>query len=363
MNGSPRASDDEGTYPRLQGRLQDQLAFVNNLLTTLSVAVLAFAAGAVGDPAKLHELGWRRGLFGAALLLLAASLLVGIGLAVNRLQSFRITAQIARIRELHDDLDLDWRDTDSVKVRLWRRSEFIATWSGFGLKPPDGSSRDSWTRRTVRKLTGKAKRRKLEDPATLLAARLRPEETAERQPQSVTAPLRFSSESAAGFLAESPVTANVQEPSAGNVVPSPTGNEAAAPTTDQDDPTAQSDSSSPTDDLAEQLLQSVCQWVRGAARLLTDTAAGDTAAPQTGNAGNPLNADAAGPQPTVGAGNPAAAGNPQPSIDDLATQLLEKLREWGRGADGVTWRLLWWQALTFVLAALVLLIVPISYYF
>lgn len=86
-------------YPRLQGRLQDQLAFVNNLLITLAVAVLAFAANAAVDRSELHSLGWRRWLLGAALVLLALSLVLGLGLAVSRLQSFRVTAQIARISD------------------------------------------------------------------------------------------------------------------------------------------------------------------------------------------------------------------------------------------------------------------------
>jgi hypothetical protein len=105
MASSSRAEGEgTGSYPFLQGRSNQQLSFVNNLLTTLALAVIAYAAAASTDPSKLHVLGWRRPILGIALVSLAVSLLLGLGLAVNRMQVFRISARIARIRQLRDRL-------------------------------------------------------------------------------------------------------------------------------------------------------------------------------------------------------------------------------------------------------------------
>jgi hypothetical protein len=139
VNGLRTAGDnpDQQRYPRLQGRLQDQLAFVNNLLITLAVAVLAFATSAATDTAELQHLGWRRWLLGSALVLLALSLVTGVALAVNRLQSFRITAQIARIADLRDQVTPPGAGGPNAgrtsRDRLRRRSEALAVWSRFGL--------------------------------------------------------------------------------------------------------------------------------------------------------------------------------------------------------------------------------------
>jgi hypothetical protein len=94
----------EGSYQELQGRSRQQLGFVNNLLITLALAVLVFAANVSTDPSKVGALGWRRYIFGSVLVLLAFSLLAGLGLSMNRLQVFRIDARIARLRELVGNL-------------------------------------------------------------------------------------------------------------------------------------------------------------------------------------------------------------------------------------------------------------------
>jgi hypothetical protein len=99
----------EGSYAELQARSRQQLAFVNNLLITLALAVLAFAAGQASDPSRMSGMGSRRYVFGLGLVLLAVSLLAGLGLALNRLQVFRIDARIARLKELSVGLRPDQR--------------------------------------------------------------------------------------------------------------------------------------------------------------------------------------------------------------------------------------------------------------
>lgn len=136
MNDFSRAEEDEpraeeGSFPRLQGRTQTQLAFVNNLLITLALAVLGLAAYASTNPTTLNDLGWRRWLLGSALILLAISLIVGLWLALNRLQALRISARIARIRQVRDR----WkRDQKPYQLeRLSRQSNFFKRWGRFSF--------------------------------------------------------------------------------------------------------------------------------------------------------------------------------------------------------------------------------------
>jgi hypothetical protein len=51
---------EEGTFPRLQERTQTQLGFINSLLITLAVGLLAFAANSSASSSELHRLGWRK---------------------------------------------------------------------------------------------------------------------------------------------------------------------------------------------------------------------------------------------------------------------------------------------------------------
>ena len=138
MNDLPRTDEDEprseeGSFPRLQGRTQTQLAFVNNLLTTLALAVVGLAAYASTSPSTLKNLGWRRWLLGSALILLTVSLVVGIWLALNRLQALRVSARIARIRQIrdrwkkdHKRYHLDRLRDQSIFFKKWARFSFIA---------------------------------------------------------------------------------------------------------------------------------------------------------------------------------------------------------------------------------------------
>ena len=138
----------EGSYTQLQARSREQLAFVNNLLITLALAVLAFAAGQASDPSKLSVLGWRRYVFGAGLVLLAMSLLAGLWLALNRLQVFRIDARIARLKELNDKIAPDeWSQLD----RIAYISGQLETWANEG------------------RITRRKERRNIANPAQKLA--------------------------------------------------------------------------------------------------------------------------------------------------------------------------------------------------
>jgi hypothetical protein len=269
-------NQDGQRYPRLQGRLQDQLAFVNNLLITLAVAVLAFAANAAVDRSELHNLGWRRWLLGAALVLLALSLVLGIGLAVSRLQSFRLTAQIGRISDLRDEIFPPGSPERSVgrsrHDRLGGRSKFLVLWSNFGV-PPD-----------------------------LPPEQGQPGITFPAQPDGPFPTLRRGILRQLSTLGRQPDRHTVQQPA-------------------------------------------LAVWLALASKKTETTAS----QPATG---------------TVVAGKPAdAATGPLDPLAEPVRDLLEALRGWTATADRVTWRLLWWQAAVFLLAALALLLVPLTLYF
>jgi hypothetical protein len=112
---------EEGAFPRLQERTQTQLAFINSLLITLAVGLLAFAANVSASNSELYRLGWRKWLLLAGLVVLVASVLSGLRLAHNRLASQRVTTRVARLRQLRDryaSVPRGFELPNSVRCRL-----------------------------------------------------------------------------------------------------------------------------------------------------------------------------------------------------------------------------------------------------
>jgi hypothetical protein len=122
---------EEGPFPRLQERVMSQLGFVNNLLITLAVAMLAFVGNELVDHAELRALGWRRWLLTSGLVLLALSVLVGIMVAHNRLSALRVSARTARLRQLRDRWLDQGRTFEFDRIR--RQADFFSGWGRPGL--------------------------------------------------------------------------------------------------------------------------------------------------------------------------------------------------------------------------------------
>ena len=50
-------------------------------------------------------------------------------------------------------------------------------------------------------------------------------------------------------------------------------------------------------------------------------------------------------------------------VGSAAGELIKNLRDWSDKADKLTWRLIYLQSVSFVIAAVLLLIVPMTYYY
>jgi hypothetical protein len=117
----------EGVFPRLQERTQTQLGFINNLLVTLAVGLLAFAVNASANSSSLDR-GWRKWLLFSGIVALTLSALAGLRLAFNRLASHRGTTRVARLRQLRDRYNSGNGSIYDFR-RLGRQGVFFQTWA------------------------------------------------------------------------------------------------------------------------------------------------------------------------------------------------------------------------------------------
>jgi hypothetical protein len=122
---------EEGAFPRLQERTQTQLGFINSLLVTLAIGLLAFAANISSNSAELKRLGWREWLLLSSLVVLALSVLSGLRLAHNRLASHRVTTRVAWLRQLRDRYVSDPRGYELRRLRF--QALFFENWAKYSL--------------------------------------------------------------------------------------------------------------------------------------------------------------------------------------------------------------------------------------
>ena len=114
------AADEGGAFVRWQGRTITQFGFATNLLLGLATGELAFLFGvALNRRDDLTTTGYVTFLM--SVVLLAVSVVVGCWLALNRLTSFRTTAQVARRRQNSrtDDIDRLRARTRRLDERSW----------------------------------------------------------------------------------------------------------------------------------------------------------------------------------------------------------------------------------------------------
>lgn len=107
------------SYIRWQNIRITQLGFANNLIIALTVSSLGYLMNFI-DKSNLFN-GWQKLLiwFGCPILLI--SCLLGLILIMNRLEDFKITAQIARKRELGQNMDIEIlrNQTKEIGKKTW----------------------------------------------------------------------------------------------------------------------------------------------------------------------------------------------------------------------------------------------------
>lgn len=87
----------EDSFVRWQGRTVEQFGYALNLVLGMSLATLGFGIAIVLDK-KLSPVCWEKAAIGGSLVLLVASIGLGLFCVLNRLRDFRTTMKIARLR-------------------------------------------------------------------------------------------------------------------------------------------------------------------------------------------------------------------------------------------------------------------------
>lgn len=90
--------DPKGSFTRWQSITIAQLTYAINLVLGFSVAALAFQVTTLLNE-KFNPVSWQKCAFSLSLLILLASVGLGIWCVINRLRDFRATTKVARMRE------------------------------------------------------------------------------------------------------------------------------------------------------------------------------------------------------------------------------------------------------------------------
>jgi hypothetical protein len=121
------------SYIRWQNIRITQLGFANNIIIGLSVGSLAYFMNFITKTVSFNF--YQKILIWLGCPLLLISCLLGLILIINRLEDFRITSQIARKRELGENMDIEILRSQTKEIGkktwnlfIWQVSTFF---SGF----------------------------------------------------------------------------------------------------------------------------------------------------------------------------------------------------------------------------------------
>ena len=122
------STQNDLSFNRWQDKSIEQFGFTNNLFIALASGFMILEAQSAFRETTLQP--YEAWLVGISIILMFASLTAGGILAINRLLSFRNTAQTARKRETKNRQGIDkLRDqTENIDTRSWRM-----LWSQTGL--------------------------------------------------------------------------------------------------------------------------------------------------------------------------------------------------------------------------------------
>jgi hypothetical protein len=119
-------SEPSGSFSRWQAVTIGQLAYAVNLILGFAVAALGFQVTLLLDD-KFVPSSWKKCAFSISLLLLAASVIFGIAVVINRLQDFRATMNAARARE-NGSADAVVEEYRALYRRLGPRTWWLFWW-------------------------------------------------------------------------------------------------------------------------------------------------------------------------------------------------------------------------------------------
>jgi uncharacterized membrane protein len=132
-NDSRETENTNESFIRWQGRSIQQMGFFNNLLLGLATGLLAFQTQlAFGQ--KMSLVPSEIVVLVTSILVLFVSILVGCSLAWNRLNDFRLTAQVARKREKDEEEDIEKlrRKSERLGNRTWNLIQWQAALFALG---------------------------------------------------------------------------------------------------------------------------------------------------------------------------------------------------------------------------------------
>lgn len=115
--------DKKSTYSKWENHRISQLSFINNLVIGLSIALIGFVFDFI-KPSNIIFNCIQKFLIWIGVLLIIASVIIGLLVAINRLEDFRLTAKIARNREKNNRENIQ-ADRNVAKIMGKK------TWNGF----------------------------------------------------------------------------------------------------------------------------------------------------------------------------------------------------------------------------------------
>ena len=117
--GEVMATDAQESFVRWQGITRDYFSNVSNLVLGLATGLLAFLVSGLTASQPNSKCLLIVGTL--SLVLLAASVVLAVWCAINRLRDFRATAQIARSRSKDEPVPSDARQESKIMGQLsWR---------------------------------------------------------------------------------------------------------------------------------------------------------------------------------------------------------------------------------------------------
>ena len=124
--------DPKGSFIRWQSITIGQLTYAINLILGFSVATLGFQVTLLLSN-EFNPVSWQKRSFSLSLVLLAAALVFGVWVVINRLRDFRATMKVAREREKLERRGLGDEDIEKViePYRVLYRKLGERTWCLF----------------------------------------------------------------------------------------------------------------------------------------------------------------------------------------------------------------------------------------